>query len=288
MILVVGSTGSLGGRITRGLLERGRDVRIVVRDDLAAAPLVAAGARRVSGDLRDRPSLDAACRGIDTVVTSAISLGRGADDTVEAIDLAGNRNLVDAAAAAGVRHFVFTSVLGAAADHPVPFIAAKAQTEGALLSSGMTWTILAPDAFMDVWLAAVVAGPALSGGEVVYVGSGERRHAFVHSRDVAAFAIASIDNPASANRRLEIGGPEALSLRDAVGVFERVLGWAIPQRGVAPGGEIPGMPLFMAGMLAMLDSYESIIPSAALAREFGVDLTSVEAWATSLVPAEVG
>ncbi len=288
MILVVGSTGSLGGRITRGLLERGRDVRILVRDDLAAAPLVAAGARRIAGDLRNRSSLDAACQGIDTVVTTAISLGRGADDTVEAIDLVGNRNLVEAAAAAGVRHFVFTSVLGAAPDHPLPFFAAKARTEEALLASGMTWTILAPDAFMDVWLAAVVAGPALSGGEVVYVGSGERRHMFVHSRDVAAFAIASVDNPAAAQRRLEIGGPEAISLRDAVATFERVLGWAIPQRGVAPGGEIPGMSPFMAGMLTMLDSYESVFRTADLAREFDVSPTSVEAWATSLVPAEVG
>ena len=207
MILVAGSTGSLGGQITRGLLERERPIRILVRPGSGYQPLVDAGAVPVIGDLKDRRSLDLACRGIDTVITTAISLGRGGADTIETVDLAGNRNLVTAAAEAGVRHFVFTSLLGAAPDSPNPFIAAKATTENVVASAGMAWTILAPNAFMDVWLAAVVAGPALAGGEVVYVGSGARRHSFVHSRDVATFALAALDHPAAFNRYLPIGGP---------------------------------------------------------------------------------
>ena len=172
MILVVGSTGSLGGEITRGLLAQGRPVRILVRPGSNHAPLVEAGATPVFGDLKERASLDVACRGIDTVITTAISLGRGIDDTIESVDRDGNRNLILAAAEAGVRHFVFTSALGASPDNPNPFMAAKAATEAALGVSGLTWTILAPNAFMDVWLAAVVAGPVLAGREVVYVGSG--------------------------------------------------------------------------------------------------------------------
>ena len=288
MILVVGSTGSLGGQITRGLLERERPIRILVRPGSGYQPLVDAGAVPVIGDLKDRRSLDLACRGIDTVITTAISLGRGGADTIETVDLAGNRNLVTAAAEAGVRHFVFTSLLGAAPDSPNPFIAAKAATENLVASAGMTWTILAPNAFMDVWLAAVVAGPALAGGEVVYVGSGARRHSFVHSRDVAAFALASVDHPAAANRYLPIGGPQPLSIRDAVATFERVLGRAIPQRAVDPGATVPGLPPVMADMLAMQDTFDSPMEMTASAEEFGVHLTSVEEWASQMVPIAVG
>ena len=288
MILVVGSTGSLGGQITRGLLAQGRAVRILVRPGSDFRPLVEADAIPVFGDLKERASLDVACRGIDTVITTAISLGRGAGDTIESVDRDGNRNLVLAAAEAGVRRFIFTSALGASPDSPNPFMAAKAATEAALGMSGLTWTILAPNAFMDVWLAAVVAGPVLAGREVVYVGSGARRHSFVHSRDVAAFALAALDNPAAANRYLPIGGPAPISIRDAIGIFERVTGRSIPHRGVNPGDEVPGLPAFMAEMLAGQDSFDSPMEMADTAAEFGVRLTSVEEWAAGLVPVGVG
>jgi NADH dehydrogenase len=288
MILVVGATGSLGGRIARGVLELGRPLQILVRPGSSHGPLVDAGAAPIFGDLKNRESLDLACRGVDTVITTAISLGRGIDDTIESVDLAGNRDLVLAATQAGVRHFIFMSALGASPDSLNPFMAAKAATEGALGRSGMTWTILAPNAFMDVWLAAVVAAPAVAGREVVYVGSGARRHSFVHSNDVVAFALAAIDHPAAANRYLPIGGPEAISIRDAVRTFERVLGRPVPQRGVVPGAEVPGLPPYMAEMLAMQDAFDSPMEMASTAQEFGIRLTSVGDWAAGLVPVAVG
>jgi uncharacterized protein YbjT (DUF2867 family) len=69
MILVVGATGVVGGMITRGLLEQGRQVRILVRRDspssqlvqqglaTSAEELIASGAHAVHGDMRDRASL---------------------------------------------------------------------------------------------------------------------------------------------------------------------------------------------------------------------------------------
>ena len=89
MILVVGATGSLGGRITRGLLAQGKPVRILARhnspsEELAkqgransAASLIEAGAQAVYGDLKDRASLDAAVAGVDTVITTATATQRG-------------------------------------------------------------------------------------------------------------------------------------------------------------------------------------------------------------------
>ncbi len=284
MILVVGATGSVGGRIARGLLGRGHQVRVLVRPGSAYGPLLEAGAEAAQGDLRDPASLAAACRGVETLVTTAISLGRAAPDTVETVELDGYRSLFEAARSAGVRHVVYTSMLEADTRSPVPFVAAKAVTEQRLRDSGLAWTILAPDVFMDVWLTAVVAGPALSGGDVWYVGSGRRRHSFVHGADVAAFAVAAVDDPAAIGRRLAIGGPEALTLHDVVGVFGSLLGRTIAEHGVQPGEPVPGLPPLMAGMLGMLDASESVLPMEELAAEFGVRLTSVREWAQSLVP----
>lgn len=96
MILVVGATGMLGGTIARTLLERGENVRILVRPGSSYEHL--AGAEPAIGDLKDETSLRAACEGVEAIVTTATSASRGGADTIESVDRAGYRNLVDAAA----------------------------------------------------------------------------------------------------------------------------------------------------------------------------------------------
>jgi uncharacterized protein YbjT (DUF2867 family) len=152
----------LGGRIAAGLLDRGDDVRILVRDPASVEALVGAGAEAVTGDLKDPASLRAACEGVDAVVTTANAAQRGGEDTIESVDLHGNAALVDAAADAGVQRFVFVSALAADATSPVPLLAAKGATEQRLQASGMGWTVLRPDTFMDVWIPMIVGGPALA------------------------------------------------------------------------------------------------------------------------------
>src|SRR3712207_7328903 len=89
MVLVVGATGVVGGMITRRLLERGDEVRILVRTNspseqlaregraTSAEELIAAGASPAYGDMRHLTSLDAALEGVRAVVSTAISVGRG-------------------------------------------------------------------------------------------------------------------------------------------------------------------------------------------------------------------
>jgi nucleoside-diphosphate-sugar epimerase len=136
MILVVGATGMVGEMIVDGLLDHGKRVRALVRSPEPAASLGARGAETVLGDLKDRASLDRACAGVDILITTANSASRGGDDNPETVEEQGNRSLVDAARAAGVRHFVFTSALGSALDSPVPFLRGKAIAEQYLTASG--------------------------------------------------------------------------------------------------------------------------------------------------------
>jgi uncharacterized protein YbjT (DUF2867 family) len=96
--------------------------------------------------------------------------------------------------------------------------------------------------------------------------------------DVAAFTLASVGNPAAANQRLVIGGPEALSLRDAVAVYERVLGRPIEVRSVAPGTPLPNMAPGAQGMAAAFDSYDSPVEMASLAAQYGITLTTLESF----------
>lgn len=284
MILVVGATGMLGSEIVRRLLAAGREVRILVRPGSDFAALVDAGASPFFGDLKEPPTIAAAVEGAETVITTANSARRGPPDTVEAVDLLGNRTLIDAAADAGVRHFIFlTGAPTTSSDSPIPFVAAKGASEDRLRASGMPWTILAPDPYFEVWVDWVVTGPATADQEVVYVGSGERRHSMISIQDVAEFAVASVDNSAARNRRLELGGPEPVSWRDAVATFERVLDRPLRSRGVPPGEPVPGIPDQALPLLASLDTYDSPLETRQLAEEFGVRQTLLEDYARARV-----
>jgi NADH dehydrogenase len=276
MILVVGATGQLGFKITSGLLARSRDVRVLARPASAYQQAQQLGADVVLGDLKDRPSLDAACAGVETVITTANSVRRGGEDTVSSVDANGTRSLIEAAKAAGVRRFVYTSVLGAAPDSPVPFLAAKAANEAHLRGSGMAWTVLAPNAFMESWPARVVGAPALAGAPVVIVGEGRRRHTFVAEDDVAAFAVAAVDSPHAVNQRVAIGGPEALSWRDVVALYERVVGRPLEMRFVRAGEPVPGLPPAVLPLFASFDTYDSVFDTQQTASLFGITLTSLE------------
>jgi uncharacterized protein YbjT (DUF2867 family) len=284
--------------ITRRLSEQGKEVRILVRHNspseqlaregraTSAEELIEAGAEPVYGDLRDRASLDTALEGIKTVITTANSVGRGGEDNPQSVDLEGNRNLIEAAREAGVEHFVFVSSLGADPDHPVPFMRGKGQSEASLRQSGMDYTILAPTPYMEVWVAVVVGMPVSQGRPVTLVGEGRRRHSFISDRDVAAFAVAAVENPAARNEYLAIGGPEPLSWREVVETYERVLERSIPVEFVAMGEPMP-LPDPMPSILAGMETYDSAIDMEELARTFDVPLTRLETFVREQVASQL-
>ena len=286
MILVVGATGTLGGRITRGLLAQGEDVRILVRDpspsvELAAMglatdaeTLVAAGAQLVNGDLTNRASLAAACDRVDTVITTATAAKRDGD--LDAVDVKGTRNLIDAAMEAGVSHFIYMSAHGSAVGHPMPMLHVKATCEQALIESGLPWTILQPAIFYEVLGNMVIGIPLQAGEPVTLVDEGSHRHAYISEADVAAFAIAAIDNPAAYNTRLEIGGP-SYSWRELVDAAGQAVGRELPVRFVPAGGELPLLDPGVSGWLSGFETYEDFIDMGDLAARFGVELTPLPA-----------
>jgi NADH dehydrogenase len=278
MVLLVGATGRLGSRIARELLSKGTSVRALCRPSSGYGALQRLGAEIVFGDLRDVASLDAACVGIDTVVTTANTARRSGDDTVDSVDLQGTTDLIDAAKKAGVRHFIFMSALAADEKSPVPLMAAKGKNEAYLRGSGMTWTIVAPNLFMESWATQIVQQPVQAGDPVIIVGEGRTRHTFIAEHDVAGFVVAAVNNPAAANRRLAIGGPTALSWRDVVATYEKVLGRAIDVQFQQPGHVVGKLAMAVQPLLAAMDHFESDFDTTALAQEFGVQQTPLEAW----------
>lgn len=300
MILVAGATGVLGGMIAGRLLNEGKQVRVLVRHNspaeqlapqgLATSPrsLIDAGAEPFFADLKDRGSLDGACEGIRTIITTANSAMRGGDDTVDSVDRKGNLNLIEAARAAGVNQFIFISFLGADLNHPVPLFQAKAETEKALIESGLPYTILSPNFFMESWIGMVVGIPLQTRQPVTLVGNGQRVHSLISIGDVAAFAVSTIDHPAAINQRIPLGGPEPLSWCSIVDSFSHALGQELPVRFAAPGEPIPGLPEIVPPTLAGMETYDSPIPMLETARIFGVQQTTLAAFVNYTLAKQAG
>ena len=224
MNLVVGATGMLGSEICRNLAAEGKPVRALVRatsDPAKVEALRGFGAKIVEGDLRDRASLDVACQGVTAVISTACSVPfsyvPGVND-IQTVDTDGLMNLIAAAHAADVQQMVYTSFT---VDHDFPLRNAKRAVEERLMDSGLTYTILRPSFFMEVWLSPNLGFDAANGKAQIY-GSGENPISLISFLDVAAFAVASLDSPAARNAILELGGPAALSPLETVRIFEKV------------------------------------------------------------------
>jgi uncharacterized protein YbjT (DUF2867 family) len=226
MILVAGSSGHVGTQTCRLLIEQGHPVRALVRETTDAAKVAwlrELGADIVHGDLHDAASLRHACAGVSAVISTASATSSAQPgDSVVNVDGEGQMALVDAAASAGVAHFVFVSFTGGI-EIDSPFRTSKRAVERHVRESGMTWTVLRPTAFMEAWLSPVL-GFNVPGGAITVYGSGNAPVTYISLVDVAAFCVAALGNPAARNAVIELGGPDAVTALEAVRIAEVLTG----------------------------------------------------------------
>ncbi len=210
MIAITGATGALGGRVTALLADR--SPVLIVRDP-SRAPDVGGEVRQASYD--DRAAAEAALAGVATLLL--VSAAESATRRQE------HRTMVDAAASAGVRHLVYTSFVGAAADATFTLGQDHGDTEqairGAAARTGMTYTLLRDNFYADVLsyfadASGVIRGPA-----------GDGRVAAVARADVADVAAAVLHAPEDhIGAVYELTGPEALTMAEVAARAGALLG----------------------------------------------------------------
>ncbi|MDP3642180.1 MAG: SDR family oxidoreductase [Bacteroidota bacterium] len=292
-VLVAGATGLFGSEICRLLRAKNLSVKALVRataDPVKTGELVKIGVQLVQGDLRDKETLSQALQGIKTVISTVSSMPfsyQPGENDIQSVDEKGVINLIDASKAAGVNHFIYTS-FSKNLDLDFPLRNAKRKVEKHLQNSGLTYTILRPGCFMELWLSAAVGFDATN-GKVNTCGTGANPLAYISFKDVAKFAVESISNPAAKNAVLELGGPQNLSQLDAVKIFEEALDKKI-EVGQMPvdalqsqldGADDPMQKSFSGLMLCVANGDR--IDMKEVLSKFPVELTSVKEFAHSVV-----
>jgi NAD(P)H dehydrogenase (quinone) len=226
MILVTGAAGKTGRAVIRALAQRGQTVRAWVRSIEQAAPVIGAGAAEaVAGDFGNTAVLEHACTGVDAIYFICSNMH---PDEVSI-----GRTLIDAARGAGVRQFVYHSVL-----HPqteaMPHHWCKLRVEELLVGSGLPFTILQPAVYMQNLLAQ---WPALrTQGILRNPYPPEAQLSFVDLEDVAGVAAKVLCEAGHLGATYELAGTGAKSQHEVAGILANVLGLPIRAEQIALEG----------------------------------------------------
>jgi len=228
MILVVGSTGLMGSEICYALACKGIPFRALVRkasDPAKVVRLKNYGVILAEGDLREPHSLQTACLGAAAVICTAsavpFSYQPGVND-LQKVDLEGVACLIENARAEGARQFIYISC---STNHPSdsPLLRIKREVEQRLVESGLPYTILRPGYLMEVWLSPAMGFDLANATARVY-GSGDQPIHWIAGKDVASYAVASLDNPFALNTLHELAGPESITPHQVIRLFEQAMG----------------------------------------------------------------
>jgi uncharacterized protein YbjT (DUF2867 family) len=250
MILVVGATGQLGTAVIRKLVAANKPVRAFVRRTSRYQHLQGDGVELVFGDLRDPASLDAACQGVDVVITTANAVLPEGSYSFEAVEGKGYQDLIASCQKHDVKQFIYISVPVTPHDNTVPNFRYKRLNEERLKNSGLNYTIFRSSLFMDCWFAFIGStipgrgteaptiqrqywflklfmkgvGNLIEGpGTALIPGNRNIRHAFIAVDDVASYMVNAIQHPAAERAIVHIGGPEILSWQQVVDIYGKAL-----------------------------------------------------------------
>lgn len=231
MLAVTGATGEVGGRVARRLAELGAAQRLIVRDTSRSPNLP--GAETVcASSYGDAVSMQRALEGVHTLflVSARDRFGIAHISALNGIHPSPYDRLqqqiiaVDAAAAAGVKHIIYLSVLNAAADATFILAHDHFYTEGHIRASGIPYTFLRTNLYTDN------VPQNVSVNDVILAPAGEGRISWVTRDDIADAAVAVLTGTGHEGRTYDVTGPEALTMAETADRLSAAIGREITYR----------------------------------------------------------
>lgn len=283
-VLVTGATGFVGGHVVKHLLDAGMQVTTFGR--LQRSTELPATVASLQGDVVTSEGLAAAMSGVDAVVHLVGIIRERGGATFERVHVEGTRNVLAAAARAGVPRLVHMSALGAGVGSSSGYHRSKAAAEELVRSSAAAWTIMRPslifgvgDAFFGGTLRNLVTQPPV----IPVVGSGEYPFSPVWIDDVATAFVRALERPTTVGGSFDLVGPREYTLRELLVLVRETLGLNKPlvniplplmRVGVALFRLLPNPPI-TRDELIMLLAGNTGDPRPAV-EAFGLELAALE------------
>ncbi len=217
-VLVAGATGYLGTFVAREFAARGHFVRALARTPAKLDPLRNELDEIVQGEVTRPETIAEICEGMD-VVFSAIGMTKQQGKlSFRDVDYQGNKNLLEAAKAAGVKMFIYVSALDGLALRHLDIVRAHEDFVAELKASGLDYAVLRPTGyFSDMGEVFEMARK----GRVYLIGRGDNRINPIHGADLA---VRCVDAMASPGQEIDLGGPETLTWREIAALALQIQG----------------------------------------------------------------
>ncbi len=226
-VAVTGATGFVGRHLVQALLDAGHEViAIRHRKPLEDGAETSDRLETRQGSVHERGSLVTAFAGAEAVVHLVGIIVETKTNTFDKTVVEGTRNVVAAAAEAGVRHLVYQSAMGTTPDAQTDYHRTKFEAEQAVQGSGLSWTIWRPsmihgpgDGFVSMLMSMISKAPI-----VPVIGDARYRLQPVLVDDCVDVITRGLTNESTHGEILEVGGPEKLEYRQILDIIMRVTG----------------------------------------------------------------
>ena len=226
LVLVTGATGFLGRRVVPELLAHRHEVRCLVHTPGRERIFPPRSVDVHYGSVLDPNAVAAAFYDVEAVVHLVGAIRQQRGRTYDRINRQGVVNVLAAAKDAGVKHFIYVSVIGANSNPSYPYLYSKWRGEQAVVNSGLPYTILQPsvlfgpgDEFLNALAGLVRVFPL-----VPVVGSGRNRLQPAAAEDVARCIAYTVGRESLQSRTIELGGPHQLAYNEIVAIVARTMG----------------------------------------------------------------
>lgn len=248
MICVTGAGGTVGRELVRQLEAEAAPFRSAYFSIGKVESARGRGLDAVLIDYGNPETLRNAFEGCDRLFL----LGPSAPDQVEL-----ETNAVEAAQATGVKHIVKLSVMNADKED-YEFGRIHREVEKAIEASGLDWTFLRPNSFMQNTVTFM--SDSIRTQSAIYSSAGDGKISSVDVRDIAAVAVKALTEPGHEEKVYTLNGPEAFSYDEIAAQLSAVLGRTISHLNLPPadlkGAMLAmGMPDILANRLLDLDRY---------------------------------
>ncbi|KJF42728.1 SDR family oxidoreductase [Draconibacterium sediminis] len=204
-IAIAGATGYLGKYLVGQLIELNAEGIALARNTEKLAAFDSKNLQKVKAELTRPESLKGLLNGVDTVI-STVGITRQKDGlTYMDVDYQANKNLLNEAVEAGVRKFIYVSVLNGQNMKQLKICEAKERFVDELKNSGLNYTVIRPTGFFSDMKDFLEMAKK---GSVYLFGNGHKKLNPIHGADLAKVCFDAIETDKT---EIEVGGPDILS-----------------------------------------------------------------------------